>query len=118
MLPPGVFRNDLDIVCLIVPGVRILENLVLPPQVVSEVMTDSGLVGAEMTREVLACLVVPQDVSLHIVRPGGLVVAVVAGDGMEHQLVVSPHHLHVQRELLGRLLVADIENILNLKIFL
>ena len=52
---------------------------------------------------------VPQDVSLQIVGPGGLVAAVLAGDGMEHQLVEFPHLLHVQRELLGRLLVADHE---------
>ena len=70
---------------------------------------DSGLVGAEMTRKVLAGLVVPQDVSLQVVGPGDLIVAVVAGDGMEDQLVEFPHLLHIQRELLGRLLVADNE---------
>ena len=86
-----------------------------PPEVIREVLIDSGLVAAEMTGKVLARLVIPQDVSLQVVGPGRLVVTVLAGDGVEHQLVESPHHLHVQRELLGRLIVA--ENILNMKIF-
>ena len=114
MITPIVFSNDLGIIYSIVPGLRI----VLFSEVISEVVMDSGLVVAEVTGEVLAVVVVPQDVSLQVVGPGGLVVAVLAGDGMEDDLVESPHLLHVQRERLGGLLVADIENISNItKIF-
>ena len=114
MIPHVVFSNDLGIIYSIVPGLRI----VLFSEVISEVVMDSGLVGAEVTGEVLAVVVVPQDVSLQVVGPGGLVVAVITGDGMEDKLVESPHLLHVQRERLGCLLVADIENISNItKIF-
>ena len=107
LISPVVLRNDLDIIFSLVPGL----DIVLFPQVICEVYVDSGLVVAEVAGEVLAVVVVPQGVSLQVVGPGGLVVAVLAGDGMEDELVESPNLLNVQGELLGRLLVADVENI-------
>ena len=94
---------------------RIVELLVSPPEVVSEVLIDSGLVAAEMTGIVFARLVIPQNVSPEVVWPGGLVVTVLAGDGMVYGTVDTAYHLYVQRELLGRIIVA--ENILIMKIF-
>ena len=81
----------------------------------AQVVKFSGLVAAEMTGKVFARLVIPQDVTPEVVWPGGLVVTVLAGDGVVYGTVDTAHHLHVQRELLGRLIVA--ENILIIQIY-